>query len=131
MCQALPNTRLESKTDSMAYNRASVHLLTFKRALVEGARVLSEALQWVSLVDYAVMAWGYVKVRTEPVFIKQICSKKLILKLIRFQDYIFTDVLFCRLHDIYENRSFCNNTGSVKMSNEEVLSDSLKESIFF
>jgi len=47
----------------MAYNRASVHLLTFKRALVEGARVLSEALQWVSLVDYAVMAWGYVKVR--------------------------------------------------------------------
>jgi hypothetical protein len=66
VCQALPNTRLESKTDSMAYNRASVHLLTFKRALVEGARVLSEALQWVSLVDYAVMAWGYVKVRTGP-----------------------------------------------------------------
>jgi hypothetical protein len=55
----------------MAYNRASVHLLTFKRALVEGARVLSEALQWVSLVDYAVMAWGYVKVRTgPPLFIK-------------------------------------------------------------
>jgi hypothetical protein len=52
----------------MAYNRASVHLLTFKRALVEGARVLSEALQWVSLVDYAVMAWGYVKVREGPLF---------------------------------------------------------------
>jgi hypothetical protein len=46
----------------MAYNRANVHLLTFKRALVEGVRVLSESLQWVSLVDYSVMAWSYVKV---------------------------------------------------------------------
>jgi hypothetical protein len=33
------------------------------RALVEGVCVLSEALQWVSLVDFSVMAWGYVKVR--------------------------------------------------------------------
>ena len=30
--KALPSTRLESKTDSMAYNRVSLHLTTFKRA---------------------------------------------------------------------------------------------------
>ncbi|CAB4061235.1 unnamed protein product [Lepeophtheirus salmonis] len=47
--KALPNTRLESKTDSMAYNR-----------------VLLEANQWPALLDYSLMAWAYV--RTTPVW---------------------------------------------------------------
>merc|ERR1719192_817887 len=33
--KALPSTRLESKTDSMAFNRVSTHLATFKRSVVE------------------------------------------------------------------------------------------------
>ena len=97
----------------MAYNRASVHLLTFKRALVEGARVLSEALQWVSLVDYAVMAWGYVKVKTERTCIHKVnLLQKTDFKTDSFSR-LFTDVLFsvfCHLPDIYVNRSFYNNT---------------------
>jgi hypothetical protein len=79
----------------MAYNRASVHLLTFKRALVEGARVLSEALQWVSLVDYAVMAWGYVKVKTERTCIHKVnLLQKTDFKTDSFSRLVFTDVPF-------------------------------------
>lgn len=59
--KALPSTRLESKTDSMAYNRVSVHLMAFKKALGEGLKSLLEAQQWLSAIDYTVMAWGYVK----------------------------------------------------------------------
>jgi len=59
--KALPNTRLESKTDSLAYNRVSVHLQTFKKSVVEGVRVLADGGQWLSLVDYSIIAWGYVK----------------------------------------------------------------------
>jgi len=59
--KALPNTRLESKTDSMAYNRVSVHLQTFKKEVGERVRQLAEGMQWLSLVDYSIMAWGYVK----------------------------------------------------------------------
>jgi hypothetical protein len=36
--RSLPNTRLESKTDSLAYNRASGHLVEFKRALTDQVR---------------------------------------------------------------------------------------------
>lgn len=59
--KALPNTRLESKTDSLAYNRVSVHLQSFKKCVVEGARGLADGAQWLSVVDYSIIAWGYVK----------------------------------------------------------------------
>jgi len=63
--KSLPNTRLESKTDSLAYNRVSVHLQTFKKGVVDGAKTLLEGEQFVSLVDYCIMAWGYVKATPE------------------------------------------------------------------
>jgi len=59
--KAMPSARLEPKTDSMAYNRVSGHLLAFKKAVGEGPKRLLEAQQWVSVVDYTVMAWAYVK----------------------------------------------------------------------
>jgi len=59
--KAMPSARLEPKTDSMAYNRVSGHLLAFKKAVVEGPKKLLEAQQWLSIVDYTVMAWAYVK----------------------------------------------------------------------
>ena len=42
--------------------RVSVHLQAFKKCLVESARMLAEGQQWLSLVDYSIMAWGYAKV---------------------------------------------------------------------
>lgn len=33
--RSLPNTRLESKTDSMAYNRVCSHLVAFKKAVID------------------------------------------------------------------------------------------------
>ena len=33
--KSLPNTRLESKTDSMAYSRVSTHLMAFKKAVID------------------------------------------------------------------------------------------------
>jgi len=59
--KALPSTRLESKTDSMAFNRVSTHLATFKRAVVDQVKPLLEGEQWVGVLDYSVLAWGYVK----------------------------------------------------------------------
>merc|ERR1719225_742423 len=59
--KALPSTRLESKTDSMAFNRVSTHLATFKRSVVEQLKPLLEGEQWVGVLDYSVLAWGYVK----------------------------------------------------------------------
>ena len=59
--KALPSSRLETKTDSLAYNRVSVHLLAFKKAVCEGMKTLIESQQWLSAIDYTVMAWGYVK----------------------------------------------------------------------
>jgi len=59
--KALPSTRLESKTDSMAFNRVSTHLATFKRAVVEQLKPLLEGEQWVGVLDYSVLGWGYVK----------------------------------------------------------------------
>jgi len=59
--KALPNTRLESKTDSLAYNRVSVHLVTFKKYVVENIKMLVDGQQWLSLLDYSLLAWGYVK----------------------------------------------------------------------
>ena len=59
--QALPATRLESKTDSLAYNRVSVHLVAFKRALCEQAKTLADAGQWRAAADHAQTAWAYVR----------------------------------------------------------------------
>jgi hypothetical protein len=58
---AMPSARLESKTDSMAYNRVSGHLLAFKKAVREGPKRLVAGRQWMAVVDYTVMAWGYVQ----------------------------------------------------------------------
>eukprot|EP00088_Acartia_fossae_P005121 TRINITY_DN12238_c0_g1_i12.p1 TRINITY_DN12238_c0_g1~~TRINITY_DN12238_c0_g1_i12.p1 ORF type:complete len:314 (-),score=90.22 TRINITY_DN12238_c0_g1_i12:444-1316(-) len=63
--KSLPNTRLESKTDSLAYNRVSVHLQTFKKRLVESSKSLTDGEQFTSLVDYCIMAWGVVKATPE------------------------------------------------------------------
>merc|ERR1719225_2392323 len=59
--KALPSTRLESKTDSMAYNRVSLHLTTFKKAVVDNVKNLMDGQQWLALVDFTVMAWTYVQ----------------------------------------------------------------------
>jgi len=59
--KSLPNTRLESKTDSMAYNRVSTHLLAFKKAITDQGKRLYDAHAWLALVDHSVMAWSYVK----------------------------------------------------------------------
>ena len=59
--KSLPNTRLESKTDSMAYNRVSTHLLAFKKAITDQGKRLCDAHAWSSVVDHSIMAWAYVK----------------------------------------------------------------------
>merc|ERR1712027_223239 len=59
--KALPSTRLESKTDSMAYSRVSLHLTTFKRAVVESVKTLLDGHQWLAVIDFTVMAWAYVQ----------------------------------------------------------------------
>ena len=59
--KALPNTRLESKTDSMAYNRVSIHLTTFKKAVLDSIKNLLEGQQWLAVIDYTVLAWSYVQ----------------------------------------------------------------------
>merc|ERR1712050_278295 len=48
--KALPSTRLESKTDSMAFNRVSTHLATFKRTVGEQLKPLLEGEQWVGVL---------------------------------------------------------------------------------
>lgn len=59
--KALPSTRLESKTDSLAFNRVSTHLATFKKAVMDQLKPLLEGEQWLAVLDYSVLAWGYVK----------------------------------------------------------------------
>merc|ERR1712123_373969 len=59
--KALPNTRLETKTDSMAYNRVSLHLLSFKRAVLDSAKPFLDGQQWLAVIDYTIMAWQFVK----------------------------------------------------------------------
>lgn len=58
--KALPNTRLESKTDSMAYSRVAQHLVAFKKEVVDQGKLLTEASAWPSLVDHSIMAWNFV-----------------------------------------------------------------------
>ena len=58
--RALPNNRLESKTDAMAYSRVAIHLLAFKKEVTDQGKRLTEANAWPSLVDHAIMAWNFV-----------------------------------------------------------------------
>ena len=64
--KSLPNTRLESKTDSMAYNRVSTHLMAFKKAVLDQSKRLCDAQAWVAVLDHSIMAWAYV--RSTPVW---------------------------------------------------------------
>ena len=59
--RSLPNTRLESKTDSMAYNRVCSHLIVFKKAVLDQGKNLTEACAWRAVIDHMMMAWAYVK----------------------------------------------------------------------
>jgi len=59
--KSLPNTRLESKTDSMAYNRVATHLSAFRKVVSEGVKRLQSGEQWTALLDYTIIAWGYVQ----------------------------------------------------------------------
>ncbi|XP_064087604.1 uncharacterized protein LOC135202251 isoform X1 [Macrobrachium nipponense] len=59
--KSLPVSRLVSKTDSPAFNKAAPHLLNFKKTLIEQCTQLAEAEQWTSLVDYCLLAWSYVR----------------------------------------------------------------------
>lgn len=59
--KALPNTRLESKTDSLAYSRVNQHLLVFRREVLEDIKRLQDGEQWTALVDFTILAWGYVQ----------------------------------------------------------------------
>ena len=59
--KSLPNTRLESKTDSLAYNRVSTHLLALKKAIFEQGKVLVESKQWRGVLEHVTLAWAVVK----------------------------------------------------------------------
>ncbi|KAG7302263.1 hypothetical protein JYU34_013758 [Plutella xylostella] len=59
--KSLPTSRLMSKTDSPAYSRVSIHLAAFKKCVVEQGKTLVESQHWDSVLQYAFMAWSYVK----------------------------------------------------------------------
>ncbi|XP_022194771.2 tethering factor for nuclear proteasome STS1 [Nilaparvata lugens] len=59
--KSLPTSRLTSKTDSPAYNRAATHVAAFKKCIMEQARTLADSQQWPSVLEYVVMAWTYVR----------------------------------------------------------------------
>jgi len=59
--KCLPNNRLTSKTDSAAFNKASVHLNALKKAVVESGKQLVESGSWNSVFDYTMMAWSHVR----------------------------------------------------------------------
>ena len=41
-------------------------LMLFRREVVEGMRRLQEGEKWTALVDYTIIAWGYVQVPIQP-----------------------------------------------------------------
>lgn len=59
--KSLPISRLASRTDSPAYNKAAPHLANFKKIIEDQCTQLVEAEQWMSLVDYTLLAWSYVR----------------------------------------------------------------------
>jgi len=58
--KAMPFTRMSDRSDSLSYNRVSIHLQEFKKKLVLDVNMLSEAGQWESLVEYMIQAWDFV-----------------------------------------------------------------------
>uniref|UniRef100_A0A0A9WHQ2 Tethering factor for nuclear proteasome STS1 n=1 Tax=Lygus hesperus TaxID=30085 RepID=A0A0A9WHQ2_LYGHE len=58
--KSLPNSRLTSKTDSPAYNRAATHVLAFKKAVLEEGRHLVSSQQWECVIEYVILAWEQV-----------------------------------------------------------------------
>ncbi|KAL0266792.1 UNVERIFIED_CONTAM: hypothetical protein PYX00_009241 [Menopon gallinae] len=59
--KSLPNSRLTSKTDSPAYSRAATHVTAFKKCVIEQGKVLMDGQHWNSVLEYVLVAWGYVK----------------------------------------------------------------------
>uniref|UniRef100_A0A1B6CXA6 Uncharacterized protein n=1 Tax=Clastoptera arizonana TaxID=38151 RepID=A0A1B6CXA6_9HEMI len=59
--KSLPTSRLTSKTDSPAYNRAATHVIAFKKCVLEQGRNLVESQQWSAVVDYVLLSWSYVR----------------------------------------------------------------------
>jgi len=57
----IPVSRSSPRTDSMAYNRVSVHLSAFKKSLLEDLALLLGAGQWASVLEYVIMAWEIVQ----------------------------------------------------------------------
>lgn len=64
--RSLPSSRLVKKTDSVAFSRASLHLIAFKTTIVENLSQLSDSCHYDALVDYVLTAWQYV--RDTPIF---------------------------------------------------------------
>lgn len=59
--KSLPMSRLVKNTDSVAHSRASTHLATFKKTIIDQSRQLNESENWDALLDYCLMAWPYVR----------------------------------------------------------------------
>lgn len=60
--KSLPNkTRLVSKTDSASFSRASTHISSFKKCLMQQLKFLYDSAHWTFLVDHILSAWNYVK----------------------------------------------------------------------
>lgn len=59
--KSLPSTRLISKTDSAAFQRASMHVANFKKTVVDQSRLLHDSQNWDALLDYSIMTWNYVR----------------------------------------------------------------------
>ncbi|XP_055923432.1 uncharacterized protein LOC129953914 [Eupeodes corollae] len=59
--KSLPTSRLCKKTDSSAYAKAVMHVSAFKTAIISHTRKLHDSSHWDALLDYALMAWNYVR----------------------------------------------------------------------
>ena len=59
--RSLPISRLSSKTDSVGFNRACVHLKAFKKIVVEYAKLFADSQRWCLLLEYCLVAWSHVK----------------------------------------------------------------------
>jgi len=60
--KAIPVTRLSDRRDSLAYSRVATHLAAFKKSVVEDLKMLLEAGQWASVLEYVILAWDIVRV---------------------------------------------------------------------
>jgi len=119
--KALPSSRLlDSKNDSFAYNRVSVHLLAFKKTLSDGLKSLVESQQWTSVVDYVTMAWAFV--RSTPVWnnpchntIRRTCFKSLSLACLK----ALKEGNLCS--DPEDSKRILNKLDRMKVDSDEIL----------